>query len=89
MSENNIVTINGTDVEIDAEAAASWEMFELVCEIGTEFDQTKMPTAFKLIELCTGIDKDAFIELCGGKRAPYASVLSSVNDVLTALIPKN
>ena len=89
MSENNTVTINGTDVEIDAEAAASWEMFELVCEIGTEFDQTKMPTAFKLIELCTGLDKDAFIELCGGKRAPYATVLESVNDVFTALVPKN
>lgn len=89
MSENNTVTINGTDIEIDAEAAASWEMFELVCEIGTEFDQTKMPTAFKLIELCTGLDKDAFIELCGGKRAPYATVLESVNDVFTALVPKN
>jgi len=88
MSEN-IVKINGTDVKIDEEAASSWEMFDLVCEIGTEFDQNKMPTAFKLIELCTGLDKDAFIELCGGKRAPYASVLANINDVLTALIPKN
>lgn len=85
----NTVTINGTDIEIDAEAAASWEMFELVCEIGTEFDQTKMPTAFKLIELCTGLDKDAFVELCGGRKAPFASVLEAMNEVLTALVPKN
>lgn len=88
MAENS-VNINGTDIEIDAEAAASWEMFELVCEIGTEFDQTKMPVAFKLIELCTGLDKDAFVELCGGRKAPYSVVLESVNAVLTALIPKN
>ena len=88
MAENS-VNINGTDIEIDAEAAASWEMFELVCEIGTEFDQTKMPVAFKLIKLCTGLDKDAFVELCGGRKAPYSVVLESVNAVLTALIPKN
>ena len=85
----NVVSINGTEIEIDAEAAASWEMFDLVCKIGTEFDQSKMPTAFEIIELCTGVDKDAFIKLCGGRRAPYSVVLENMNSVLTAIIPKN
>ena len=85
----NVVEINGTKIEIDAEAAASWEMFDLVCEIGTGFDQSKMPVAFDIIELCTGLDKDAFIEICGGRRAPYSVVLESMNSVLTAIIPKN
>lgn len=89
MSEEKFVNINGTDVEIDTEASESWEMLELVFEIGAKFDYTNMPTAFKLIELCTGLDEDAFIKLCGGKRAPYKFVLENVNNVLAELIPKN
>lgn len=92
MAEPNVVTVNGHDITIDADACESWEFFELVCEIGTEFDQTKVPAAFQLIELCTGIGKDEFIELCredGKRSASWRVVLESVGTVLAAAVPKN
>ena len=80
MAEPNVVTVNGHDITIDADACESWEFFELVCEIGTEFDQTKVPAAFKLIELCR---ED------GKRSASWRVVLESVGTVLAAAVPKN
>lgn len=89
MAESSVVTVNGHELPIDEEARGSWEMFDLMCEVGTDFDQTKMPYAFQLIELCCGVTKDEFIELCGGKRTPYTEVLGHVAAALTAIVPKN
>lgn len=89
MAEATTVEINGHELLVDETARNSWEMFDLACEIGTDFDQTKLPVAFRLIELCCGVDKDEFIELCGGKKAPYNDVLANIAAVFAAIVPKN
>ena len=76
----------------EAMATISFFIFELVCKIGTEFDQTKVPAAFQLIELCTGIGKDEFVELGredGKRSASWRVVLESIGTVLAAAVPKN
>ena len=44
------------------------------------------------IELCTGIGKDEFVELCredGKRSASWRVVLESIGTVLAAAVPKN
>lgn len=89
MAKANTVEINGHELTIDEQARNSWAMFDIICEIGTDFDQTKMPQAFRLIELCCGVDKDEFIEICGGEKTPYDEVLANIAAVFAAIVPKN
>ena len=81
--------VNGHTLTVDAEARDSWEVFDLMCEVGPDMSVFDMPVAFRIVEACTGVGKDAFVEMCGGKRVHRDVVLGHLTEALTALFPKN
>lgn len=81
--------INGHTLTVDTDARDSWELFDLMCEVGTEFDPSKMGIAFRIVEACTGVDKAEFVAMCGGKGVHRDVVLENLSAALAAILPKN
>ena len=81
--------INGHTLTVDTDARDSWELFDLMCEVGTEFDPSKMGIAFRIVEACTGVGKDEFVDMCGGRKVHRDAVLENLSVALAAILPKN
>lgn len=81
--------VNGHTLTVDAEARDSWEVFDLMVEIGPDMSIFDMPLAFQVVEACTGVGKDEFVGMCGGKKVHRDVVLGHLTEALTALFPKN
>ena len=86
------VDINGTQVEYDPIAAESWDVAELLVTVEDSVPLSqyeKLANMFKVVELCTGVDKARFIELCGGGRTSRDEMAQHLGRTIAQLVSKN
>ena len=84
-------TINGVEVNIDAEAAKSWAAFKIMRALNSEDVDSfaKMDAALKYAQLVSGLDEDAIVEIAGGADAGVEAVFQVVAQIIQAASPKN
>lgn len=86
------VDINGTQVEYDREMGDSWDVAEQLVKVedGAPFSSyEKLEAMFKIVELCCGLDRDAFVALCGGGRVNRERVAQQLGATINQLVSKN
>lgn len=86
------VDINGTQVEYDPIAAESWDVADLLVTIDDAAPLSqyeKLGNMFRIVELCTGVDKARFVELCGGGRTSRDEMAQHLGHAIAQLVSKN
>jgi len=86
------VDINGTQVEYDPEVADSWDVAELIVKMedGSPFSSyEKLMAMFEVVRLCCGLDRDAFVQLCGGGRVNRETMAQHLGATINQLVSKN
>ena len=86
------VDINGHEVEYDQEVAESWDVADLLVTIDDAAPVSqyeKLANMFQIVELCTGLDKPHFVELCGGGRVSRDEMAQHLGKTIAQLASKN
>lgn len=86
------VDINGTQVEYDPVMSDSWDVADLLVTVEDAVPLSqyeKLSNMFKIVELCTGVDKARFVELCGGGRTSRDEVAQHLGKTIAQLVSKN
>jgi len=86
------VDINGTNVEFDPKWANSWEVAELItsAQDGSGISEyQKLSAMFRVVELCTGLTHDQFIELAGGADTDRDEMAQRLGNTIAHLVSKN
>lgn len=86
------IDINGTQVEYDPVWSDSWEVAELVTKAQDDSpasDHEKLAAMFRIVELCTGLNHDEFIELSGGGRTNRDEMAKRLGNTIGQLVSKN
>lgn len=79
------------DIEIDRDAAASWDAFKLLRILNDEEadGMAKMEAAIAYAGLVSGLDEDGIVALAGGGSAPISKVMDVVAQIIAEASPKN
>lgn len=86
------VDINGTQVEYDPVMSDSWAVADLLVTVEDAVPLSqyeKLGNMFRIVELCTGVDKARFVELCGGGRTSRDEVAQHLGHTIAQLVSKN
>ena len=86
------VDINGHEVEYDQEVAESWDVADLLVTIDDAApisQYEKLTNMFRIVEMCTGLDKPHFVELCGGGRVKRDELARLLGLAISQLVSKN
>ena len=86
------VDINGHEVEYDQEATESWDVADLLVTIDDAAPVSqyeKLANMFRIVELCTGLAKSRFVELCGGGRISRDEMAQHLGKTIAQLVSKN
>ncbi len=86
------VDINGTQVEYDPAMSDSWDVADLLVTVEDSVPLSqyeKLGNMFKIVELCTGLDKQRFVEMCGGGRISRDEMAQHLGHTIAQLVSKN
>ena len=86
------VDINGTQVEYDPEWADSWDVAELLvtAEDASPVSQyEKLGAMFRIVELCTGLGREEYVELSGGGKTKADDMAKRLGGTIAQLVSKN
>ena len=86
------VDITGHEVEYAQEVADSWDIAALLVTIDDAAPVSqyeKLANMFQIVEMCTGLDKPHFVELCGGGRTSRDEMAQHLGKTIAQLVSKN
>ena len=88
---NKAGAIVPADLNIDREAAASWDAFKLMRVMADEDADAmaKLDAAVAYAGLVSGLTEDQLVDIAGGGRAPIARVMEVVAAIVAEAAPKN
>lgn len=91
MGAENKAGASAPAIEIDHEAAQSWDAFKYMRVMNDEDADglAKMDAAIGYAGLVSGLTEDDLVALAGGGSAPIAKVMEVVASIIAEAAPKN
>ena len=91
MGAENQAGASAPAIEIDHEAAQSWDAFKYMRVMNDEDADglAKMDAAIGYAGLVSGLTEDDLVALAGGGSAPIAKVMEVVASIIAEAAPKN